>query len=114
MANDMSAIELNEIDEQILELGALQAPWYMICGEFHRQYGGPGVLARRLYELQGWGLVEVRCCAAHAVPPNAQRLEADALAHDCYENLDATRDPQWEVVTTDKGMLAIRARLEPE
>ena len=110
----MSEFELSESDEQVLELAALQAPWYMICGEFHGTYGGPGALARRLYELQGWGLVEVRSSAARGDSPDARRLEADALAHDCYEELDATHDPKWEVVTTDKGMLAISDRLKPE
>ena len=110
----MSAIELSEYDEQILELGALQAPWYMICGEFHHRFGGPGALAQRLYELQDVELVEVRSSAPHGAAPNARRLEADALAHGCYDELDATHDPKWEVVTTDKGMEAIRARLEPE
>jgi hypothetical protein len=114
MVNDMSAVELDENDEQILELAALQAPWYMICGEFHRRYGGPGALAWRLYELQNLGLVEVRSSVPHGVTPNVQRLEADALAHDCYDHLDATHDPQWEIVTTDMGMEAIRGRLEPE
>jgi hypothetical protein len=107
-------LELAESDEQILELAALQAPWYMICGEFHERYGGPGGLARRLYELQGWGLVEVRSSAPHSEPPNVQQLEADALEHDCYAELDATLDPKWEVLTTDKGMHAISARLDPE
>lgn len=110
----MSEYELNEIDEQILELGALQAPWYMICGEFHSSCGGPGALARRLYELQGAGLLEVRSCAPHGDVPNAQRLEADALAYDCFDDPDATHDPKWEIVTTDQGMAAIDARFEPE
>ena len=111
---EVNAVQLDENDEQILELGALQAPWYMICGEFHRRFGGPGALARRLHELQHLGVLEVRCSAPHGETPDAGRLEADALAHDCYDELDATHDPQWEIVTTDKGMLAIRARLEPE
>jgi hypothetical protein len=110
----VSAVELSETDEQLLELAALQVPWYMICGEFHRHYGGPGALARRLYELQGWGVLEVRSSSRNGSEPSAQRLEADALAHECYEELDATHDPRWEIVTTDAGMLAIRARLEPE
>ena len=110
----MRKFELDERDEEILELGALQAPWFMICGEFHRHFGGPGALAVRLYELQDRELLEIRCSAPHGATPNVQRLEADALAHDCYDDLDEIHDPQWEVVTTDKGMTAIRARLQPE
>jgi hypothetical protein len=107
-------MELNDADKQILELAALQVPWYMICGDFHRTYGGPGALARRLYELQDGKLLEVRSSAPHAETPSVEHLEADALEFNCYEDLDATHDPQWEIVTTDKGMSEIGDRLEPE
>ena len=53
-------MQLSKMDEQLLELAALQVPWSRICGEFHRHYGGPGALARRLYELQEWGVLDVR------------------------------------------------------
>ena len=110
----MSELELSETDEQLLELAVLQAPWYMICGEFHRHYGGAGALARRVYELQASGALEVRSSSRNGSTPSAQQLEADALAHSCYEELDSTHDPRWEIVTTDAGLVAIRARLAPE
>jgi hypothetical protein len=110
----VSALDLSEADEQLLEVGALQVPWYMICGEFHHHYGGPDALARRLYELQRCGLVEVRSSSRNGCAPTIAKLEADALAHDCYAELDATHDPQWDIVTTDRGMVAMRARLESE
>ena len=110
----MKTIELSDADKQILETAALQVPWYMICGDFHRVYGGPGALARRLYEMQHEELLQVRSSSADGTTPSAERLEADAIAHNCYEDLESTQDPCWEILTTDHGMAAIGDRLDPE
>jgi len=100
-------------DEELLELAALQAPWFMVCGEFHARYGSAGALARRLLELERAGLLEVRAGRGE-VAPDAAMLETDATAHDCYRDLETTRDPRWTIVASDRGMALIAHRLERE
>ncbi len=104
---------LDARDEELLELAAIQVPWYMVCGEFHTRYGSPGALARRLIELRRHGLVEVRGDGA-GLPADAAALEADAIENDCYRNVEDTRDPRWTVVTSDAGAALIAHRLERE
>ncbi len=107
-------IELSETDKNLLELVTLQVPWYMVCGEFHRPFGSPGALARRLMELRDAGVLEVRGTSSTGAPVAAADLEADALANDCYEDLESTREPGWHVVATDAGVELIADRLSRE
>jgi hypothetical protein len=107
-------IALEENDKNLLELATLQVPWYMVCGEFHRKYGSAHALAWRLMELREAGLIEVRGNNAAGTPVSAEDLEADALANDCYEDLENTREPEWQIVATDLGVELIEERLARE
>ena len=107
-------MELSETDKELLELVMLKVPWYMVCGDFHERYGSPGALAERLMALQYEALLEVRSNAPGGEPPDAEHLERDATANDCYRDLEATTDPVWEVVATDKGVAMIADRLDRE
>ena len=52
--------DLSEIDKELLELAVLTVPWYMVCRDFHRRYGSPGALAKRLIELSEAGFVSIQ------------------------------------------------------
>ena len=104
-------MELSETDKDLLELVTLQVPWYMVCGEFHRKYGSPAKLAWRLMELREAGLLELR---GGEQPVSAEDLEADALANNCYDDLEDTREPEWHIVATDRGVERIEDRLDRE
>ena len=101
----------NELDEELLELIALQVPWYMVCGEFHQRYGSAGALARRLFELREAGLLEIRSRSGEAVDLTPEAMEADALENDCYEEIESVREPRWDIIATDVGFSSIETRL---
>ena len=105
-------MQVSDVDLELLEVLTLQVPWYMICGEFADRYGGPGPLARRLFELAHADLIRIRDTARpdHAI--TAADLEADAIANDCYEDLDDTREPLWDMMATDKGYALVKQRFD--
>lgn len=102
-------MELTEADLDLLELAAVQVPWYMVCGEFHERYGSVRALVHRLFQLRDAGLLEIRPKARIPVTPAA--LEADATRHACYDDLDASGEPLWEILATDTGYGLVDARL---
>ena len=102
---------VSELDLELLEVLTLQVAWYMICGEFANRYGGPGPLATRLTELRDGGLVSIRNMDNPARKITAAELEADAIDNNCYEDLEETRDPLWDMVATDSGYALVAARL---
>ena len=104
---------LDARDEELLELAALQVPWFMVCGELHARYGSAGLLARRLMEMVHEGLLELRSGPGEPMP-DARTLEADAVEQDCYRDLERTRDPRWTITATDRGMALIAHRLGRE
>ena len=105
-------MELTELDLDLLEVAAMQVPWYMVCGEFHARYGSAGALVRRLFELREAGLLVIRGKPAHEPTPEA--LETDALAHGCYEEFESSRDPIWDIVATDLGYGHVEQRLSAQ
>ena len=107
-------MELTETDRELLELVTLQVPWYVVCGDFHRRFGSPGALARRIMELEYGGLLEVRETTPGAGKPSAEALERDALEHGCYDDLTDTWEPMWEIMATDEGFAMIEDRLDRE
>jgi hypothetical protein len=102
---------LSELDKRLMELLTLQVPWYMVCGEFHEEYGGPQALAARLAEMEHEELIVIRDTQTRGVPVSADVLANDALANDCYESLEETREPRWDVVATDAGFKLVEDRL---
>ena len=104
-------MKLTELDKDLLELLALQVPWYMVCGEFHERYGSPGALARRLFALRDAELVSIRVKESTEAKLSPEALEADALSNECYDNLEATREPIWYMVSTDRGYELVKDRL---
>ena len=40
----------------------------------------------------------------------AAELEADALANNCYADLEDTREPQWDMMATDAGYALVQER----
>ncbi|MEM7407246.1 MAG: hypothetical protein AAF458_18240 [Pseudomonadota bacterium] len=105
-------MQINEIDLELLEVLTLQVPWYMICGEFADRYGGPGPLARRLLELQAAEYIRIRDTGRPDHQITVAELEADALANNCYEDLDDTREPQWDMMATEQGYALVKQRFE--
>ena len=103
-------IHTSDVDLDLLEVLTLQVPWYMICGEFADQYGGPGPLAYRLIELAHAGLIILRDTHQSDHEISAAELEADALANNCYEDLDETREPQWDMMAAETGYVLIKRR----
>jgi hypothetical protein len=101
---------LSDTDEELLDLVTLETAWYIVCGDFHRRYGGARALARRQVGHRDPRLITVRCKVPGGEPPDADMLEADALANDCYRNLESTREPEWEFVATDRGLARIGHR----
>jgi hypothetical protein len=104
-------MELTSNDLELMDLLTLQVPWYMVCGEFHEIYGGPEPLARRLVELSRAELLVIRDTSdAHALV-TSEVLANDALANNCYENIEKTREPRWDMMATDAGFALIEERL---
>ena len=101
---------VSEVDEELLELAAVQVPWYMVCADFHAPYGSAEALVRRLFELREAGLLVIHA-ARRGAPVSAEAMVADALDHGCYEDFESSREPRWEIVATDAGYDRIRARL---
>lgn len=104
-------MELTDTDCEVLELLTLSVPWYMVCGEFHEAYGGPEPLARRLLELAHAELVTVTNTNSPGALVTAEELAADALEQDCYESVEETREPRWDLMATDAGFALIEQRL---
>lgn len=105
-----ASLTIDNVDLDVLEVLTLQVPWYMVCGEFAGLYGGPGPLARRLLVLADAGLIEMRDTARPDHEISAEDLEADALANNCYEDLDDTREPQWDMMATEAGYALVKQR----
>ena len=102
-------IHTSDVDLDLLEALTLQVPWYMVCGEFADQYRGPGPLAYRLIELANAGLIIMRDTHQSDHEISAAELEADALANNCYEDLDEKREPQWGMMATETGYALIKS-----
>ena len=103
-------MQISEVDLEMLEVLTLQVPWYMICGEFAERYGGPGPLASRLMALQGAGFLSIRDVRLDGHVITAAELEADALANNCYADLEDTREPHWDMMATDAGYALVQER----
>lgn len=103
-------MEMSEVDLELLEVLTLQVPWYMICGEFAERYGGPGLLAARLMEMQHAELIVIRDVRREQHVITAADLEADALANNCYADLEDTREPHWDMMATDAGYALVQQR----
>lgn len=106
-------MNLTELDKELLELLALEVPWDMVCGEFHEQYGSPGALARRLFELCHAELATISSRAPGESETSPGALEADALMNACYADL-AAQEPRWDIVATDDGYERIKVRLKAD
>jgi len=106
--------QLELIDEELLELAALESPWHMVCAEFHDGYGSPGALARRLFELESIGLLDINANEPGENRLSADALEADALQHGCYGDLELSPGLQCTICTTDDGFARIAKRLSKE
>ena len=107
-------IELSEHDQDLLELIVLKVPWYMVCGDFHRRYGSAGALARRLFELQEAGLLNITPRGPHAPTVTPELLEADAASNNCYDDFDRSWEPIWDVMITERGFELIEDRLKEQ
>ncbi len=103
-------MDLASVDEDLLELAAVQVPWYMVCADFHEPYGSADALVRRLFELREAGLLTIHP-ARRGAPITHDAMVADALEHGCYEDFESSREPRWEIVATDAGYERIRDRL---
>ncbi len=103
-------MDLAKVDEELLELAAVQVPWYMVCADFHELYGSADALVRRLFELRDAGLLAIHA-ARPGAPITREAMVTDALDHGCYEDFESSREPRWEIVATDAGYERIRARL---
>jgi len=112
MANHVP--DLSEIDKDLLELAVLTVPWYMVCGDFHRRYGSPGALAKRLIELREAGLLSIEPKLPGKGKLSAQALENNALENDCYDDFDSSWGPSWEISATDLGFAAIEQGLNEQ
>ena len=106
--------QLHPVDEELLEMAALESPWHMVCSEFQERYGSPGALARRLFELESIGLLAINAKDPAATRPSVDALEADALQHGCYADLDFSAGLQCTICTTDDGFARIADRLSKE
>ena len=106
--------ELSPVDEELLELTALEVPWQMVCGEFQRRYGSPGAVARRLFELESIGLLEIKTKFPGDTRVTAELLEADALEHGYYEDLEDELELQCSICTTDDGLARVANRFSKE
>lgn len=104
-------MELTKLDENLLELAALEVPWYMVCGEFHERYGSPGALARRLFELRDADLLTIRSRMSGELAITPEALEEDALLNACYEDVENIKEPEWDIVATDSGYELVKHRL---
>ena len=104
--------DVSTVDLELLEVLTLQVPWYMICGEFAARYGSPGQLATRLIQMRDAKLITLR----DKLRPNhlisAAELEADAVANDCYADLEETREPRWDMMATDAGYALVEGRFD--
>ena len=105
---------LSEHDKALLELTALKVPWEMVCADFHERYGTPGVLAHRLFELQEQGLVTILSTGADDELPTPEALEADAIANQCYQDLNLLQPPRWEFLITETGFVRIEDDLKEQ
>lgn len=103
-------MELSKLDLELLEVLTLQVPWYMICGEFASRYGGAGPLAQRLMAMQHAHLIAIRDVRRDSHVITAAELEADAVANNCYADLEDTREPQWDMMATDAGYALVEER----
>ena len=43
---------------------------------------------------------------------SAAELEADAVANDCYADLEETREPRWDMMATDAGYALVEGRFD--
>lgn len=105
---------LREIDKDLLELAVLTVPWYMVCGDFHRRYGSPGALAKRLLELSDAGLVNIRQKLPGQEELSVEALEDDAIENNCYDDFDSSWGSRWEISATDRGFAAIEQGLSEQ
>lgn len=109
-ADEEESMDMSELDLELLEVLTLQVPWYMICGEFAERYGGPGPLAHQLMAMQQADLITIRDTKRDTHIITAAELEADAIANNCYADLEDTREPQWDMMATDLGYTLVQER----
>ena len=107
-------VSLSEVDRDLLELAVLKVPWYMVCGDFHGRYGSPGALAQRLFALRDAGLLNIWPRSPDELELNPEALEQDALANNCYDDFDSSRESRWEIVATDTGFAAVEDDLREQ
>lgn len=111
---DAAGPELTELDRELLEVLTLEIPWYMVCGEFHTRYGGAEALIARLLQLQRAGLLRLRNIDSPQAAITAEMLLDDARRNDCYQDIEDTREPHWDLVATDRGFALVAHRLGRE
>jgi len=107
-------MNLTELDKKLLELLALEAPWDIVCAEFHEWYGSPGALALRLFELYHADLVTIRSTASGESEMSPSALETHALRNSCYADPADITEQGWSIVATDAGFQTIKDRLKAE
>ncbi len=104
--------KLSENDQSLIELVALEVPWFIVCSEFHHEYGSAEALVLRLFELRHLELLEINPSEPTGdVTPEA--LVSDALANDCYEDCQFPALSSWVIVATALGFEQVRDRLKP-
>jgi len=107
-------MKLTELDKELLDLLALEAPWPMVCFDFHVRFGSANALARRLSELERAGLLELRSSAPGESHISAAALEADASLNANYDGFAHLKEHRWALVATNSGFAAIADRLGKE
>ena len=105
---------LTDLDGELLELLALESPWFTVRDEFESRYGSTGALARRLMELQHEELLVIRPKAGGQGVPSVAVLEADAALDAGIHPVDAIGAARWTVVATERGFAAVEDRLNEE
>ena len=101
--------KLSENDLQVLELVALEVPWFIVCSEFHHKYGSAEALALRLYELRHLELLEIESSELGG-DVTLQALVSDAIANGCYEDCDFPSRSGWVIVATAQGFEHVQSR----
>ena len=107
-------IELSRIDKELLQLVAFEAPWAMVCGEFHGRYDSVDELVKHLFQLLKEGLVEIFNSSDPDMLANPEVLRNEALAHENFEDIETLEASAWRIAATSAGYGRIKSELDKQ